>query len=58
MKEGREVIIAKADTPVARPVPITSEKPERYPGSAKGQITIALDFNAPLPEAILKEFEE
>ncbi|OIQ54869.1 hypothetisches protein [Moorella thermoacetica] len=58
VKEGREVIIAKAGKPVARLVPITSEKPERHPGSAKGQITIAPDFNAPLPEAILKEFEE
>ncbi|CEP66323.1 Type II toxin-antitoxin system, antitoxin Phd/YefM [Moorella glycerini] len=58
VKEGREVIIAKAGKPVARLVPITSDKPERHPGSAKGKITIAPDFNAPLPEAILKEFEE
>ncbi|QGP92166.1 Antitoxin Phd_YefM, type II toxin-antitoxin system [Neomoorella glycerini] len=58
VKEGREVIIAKAGKPVARLVPITSDKPERHPGSAKGKITVAPDFNAPLPEAILKEFEE
>ncbi|KYH31406.1 type II toxin-antitoxin system Phd/YefM family antitoxin [Neomoorella mulderi] len=59
VKEGREVIIAKAGKPVARLIPITSDKPERrHPGSAKGKITIAPDFNAPLPEAILKEFEE
>lgn len=53
VKEGREIIIAKAGKPIARLVPITSDKPERRPGSAKGKVTIAPDFNAPLPEADL-----
>ena len=58
VQEGREVIIARAGKPVARLVPVVSDKPNRTPGSARGEITIAPDFDAPLPELILKEFEK
>lgn len=58
VKEGREIIIAKAGKPIARLVPITDDKPQRYPGSARGKVTIAPDFDAPLPEAILEAFEK
>lgn len=54
---GEEVIIAKAGKPVARLVPFQPSLARRYPGSAKGKITIAPDFEAPLPETILQEFE-
>ncbi len=57
VKAGEEVVIAKAGKPVARLVPIKSHKTRRTPGSARGKLTIAPDFDAPLPEAILKIFE-
>ncbi|RDV80487.1 type II toxin-antitoxin system Phd/YefM family antitoxin [Ammonifex thiophilus] len=57
VREGEEVIIAKAGVPVARLVPVTMEEGERVPGTAKGKIFIAPDFEAPLPEEVLEEFE-
>ena len=57
VKEGEEIIIAKAGKPIARLVPLVERPVQRVPGSAKGQIAIASDFDAPLPEAILEAFE-
>jgi prevent-host-death family protein len=54
---GEEIIIAKAGTPIARLVPINEQVAERLPGSAKGLITLAPDFDDPLPEDILADFE-
>lgn len=54
---GEEIIIAKAGTPTARLVPIQVQKPVRMPGSMKGKIKIASDFDAPLPDAIQSAFE-
>lgn len=56
--EGEEIIIAKAGKPIARLVPIKDHVPLRKPGIAKGQVTIAPDFDAPLPEPILEAFEK
>lgn len=54
--EGEEVVIAKAGEPVARLVPVRKKgKPEL--GFAKGQVWIADDFDAPLPEDLQKLFE-
>ena len=55
--EGEEIIIAKAGKPIARLVPIKERVLRRQPGSAKGQVAIVADFDAPLPEPILEEFE-
>ncbi len=57
VKEGEEIIIAKAGKPVARLVPFREQPEKRVPGSAKGKITIAPDFDAPLPESVLELFE-
>lgn len=46
--QGEEVVIAKGNKPVAKLVLINSLKPQRKIGSAKDQITIAEDFDAPL----------
>ncbi len=51
------VIIAKAGKPVARLVPILPEKPPRVYGFLKGQIQVADDFDAPLPDGVLRRFE-
>lgn len=54
---GEEVVISKAGKPVARLVPVAEKLTQRTPGSAKGKLTLAKDFNAPLPHAVLKAFE-
>lgn len=51
---GEEVVIAKAGRPVAKLVPISSERPRFKLGSAKGEFVVPDDFNDPLP----KEFED
>lgn len=57
VKAGEEIIIAKAGRPIARIVPVVERPVQRLAGSAKGKVTIAPDFDAPLPEAILEDFE-
>lgn len=58
VKEGEEIIIAKAGKPVARLIPVIERPVERLPGSAKGQVRISPDFDARLPESFLKSFEK
>lgn len=53
---GDEVVIAKAGTPVARLVPITRER-TRPLGVDAGLVGIAADFDAPLPEDVVADFE-
>ena len=53
---GEEVIVAKSGKPVAKIVPLEKPIQDRKPGSAKGKIIIAEDFDEPLPDDILKEF--
>jgi prevent-host-death family protein len=55
---GEEIIISKAGKPIARLVPINEVTEKRLPGSAKGEILIAEDFDAPLPESIMTSFEQ
>lgn len=43
---GEEVIIAKDNKPVVKLVPIVKSGRARTPGSAKGQIWMAPDFDA------------
>lgn len=57
VKMGEEVVIARAGKPVARLVPFTAHPVRRTAGSAKGQIWIAPDFDAPLPADLLDAFE-
>ena len=54
---GEEVVIAKAGRPVARLVPIVPEIRERHRGSARGDIWVGPDFDAPLPEDVQSSFE-
>ena len=58
VEAGEEIIIAKAGTPVARLAPLEKKKPQRRPGSMKGQVWVSEDFDAPLPAALLKAFGE
>jgi prevent-host-death family protein len=52
---GAEIIIAKGGKPKAKLVPLR-QAGRRKPGSAKGKIQIAADFDAPLPDDVLDAF--
>lgn len=54
---GNEILIAMAGKPVARLVPIEKKTKRRF-GVLKGKMRIAKDFDAPLPDEWLSEFEE
>ena len=56
-EKGEDVIIARVGKPVAR---LTRYQPRKSPirfGLMKGEIWIAEDFDAPLPEDVLADFE-
>jgi prevent-host-death family protein len=55
---GKEIIIAKAGKPVARLVPLQRAHDARRPGRWQGMVTIAPDFDAPLPPDIASAFED
>ncbi len=56
--QGDEVIIAKAGKPLVCLVPYAQLHPTgRTPGTAKGQFSMADDFEAPLPESEIEEWE-
>jgi prevent-host-death family protein len=56
--QGEEIVIAKAGKPAARLVPLSAKSLfVRKPGSMKGIITIADDFDAPLSDEIQAGFE-
>jgi prevent-host-death family protein len=54
---GEEFTIAKAGRPVARLIPVSPDVSKRVPGTAKGEILIADNFDAPLPHDVLQAFE-
>jgi prevent-host-death family protein len=54
---GEEVTIARAGVPVARLVAVEPKTKNVRPlGFARGQVWIADDFDAPLPDDLLKAF--
>jgi prevent-host-death family protein len=53
---GEEVTIARAGVPVARLVPVAPKKSIRPLGFARGEVWVADDFDAPLPDDLLKLF--
>ena len=55
VERGEDVVISRAGTPVARLVPFVA--PTRRLGMDKGIVTIASDFDAPLPPDVLSDFE-
>ena len=57
--KGDEVVIAKAGRPLVCIVPYHTLHPQaREPGSARGEFTMADDFDAPLPDDIQHQFEQ
>ena len=53
---GKTIVIAKAGRPLAKLVPVDARRPIRF-GLMKGSIRIGRDFDAPLPESVLRDFE-
>lgn len=53
---GEEIVIARAGVPVARLVPVAG-RPERRFGIDRGLFEVPEDFDAPLPDAVLRDFE-
>ena len=54
--DGHEIVIAKAGTPMVRLVPVTTKRRRTGFGDMKGRIWIADDFDAPLPDHVLRLF--
>lgn len=55
--KGEEIVIAKNGVPMAKLVPL-AKKPKRVQGGWEGKVWIAEDFDAPLPDDIIKTLEE
>jgi prevent-host-death family protein len=54
---GEQVIIARAGKPIACLTRVSQEQGPRQPGSARGEIEVPPDFDAPLPDDVLQDFE-
>jgi prevent-host-death family protein len=52
---GEDVVISRAGTPMVRLVPVAAPPARRAPGSARGQIRMAPDFDD-LPEEVAAAF--
>jgi len=53
---GAEIVIAKNGVPRAKLVPLGSIRPLKF-GVLKGKIRYPDDFDAPLPDEVLAQFE-
>ncbi|HEX4783432.1 MAG TPA: type II toxin-antitoxin system Phd/YefM family antitoxin [Candidatus Sulfotelmatobacter sp.] len=53
---GEEVTIARAGVPVARLVAVERKQSARPLGFARGQVWVADNFDAPLPDELLNGF--
>jgi prevent-host-death family protein len=53
---GEEVTIARAGVPIARLVPVAKKQNIRPLGFARGEVWVADDFDAPLPDDLLAQF--
>lgn len=53
---GEEVVIAKNGTPIVRLVPVAVRTRRTGFGSLRGKLHIRADFDAPLPDDVLRAF--
>ncbi len=54
---GEEIVIARAGKPAAKLVPVTKSRGRRRLGLLDGKFRVPDNFNAPLPESIIRAFE-
>ncbi len=53
---GEEIVISRGGVPVARLVPVAQEGPRQF-GRDSGKFDVPEDFDAPLPDDLLRAFE-
>jgi prevent-host-death family protein len=54
---GEEIVIARAGKPAAKLVPVTKSRGRRRLGLLDGKFRVPDNFNAPLPESVIRAFE-
>lgn len=54
---GEDVVVARNGKPLVRITRLDPKRPIRF-GVLKGEVRIAADFDAPLPDDVLARFEE
>lgn len=54
---GEDVVIAKAGKPIVRLVPVEQNRERRKLGTLAGKLHVPDDFDDPLPDDILADFE-
>ncbi|MFN5514243.1 MAG: type II toxin-antitoxin system Phd/YefM family antitoxin [Cyanobacteriota bacterium] len=58
IQEGNSLILTQADQPIAEIKPITTKTKKRRPiGLCQGEFIVPDNFNDPLPEDIIKLFD-
>lgn len=57
VESGETVLVKRGDVPVARLVPVEKAPRRRTLGQWRGKISIAEDFDAPLPPELQAFFE-
>ncbi len=57
VEAGEEIVIARAGKPAARLVPLRKLRRRRRLGLLDGKFQIPGDFNAPLPDSVIRAFE-
>jgi prevent-host-death family protein len=57
VEAGQEIIVARDGTPVARLVAYETPIAKRIPGRDRGAFSVPEDFDAPLPDEVLADFE-
>ena len=57
VEAGETIVIARAGKPIARLVPAESRPSKRPVGTDRGLYEVPDDFDAPLPEELLGEFD-
>lgn len=55
---GEEIVIARGGRPLAKLVPLDTRTEPRRLGRLRGRVRVAHDFDAPLPEDVVRPFEE
>jgi prevent-host-death family protein len=54
---GEEIVISKSGRPRARLMPLEDTRTLRVAGKGKGKWRVGKDFDAPLPDAVVRDFE-
>jgi len=54
---GEEIIIAKSGKPMARLGPLVEAQKKRRLGILAGKLRVPEDFDAPLPDEVIRAFE-